>query len=59
LLKFFGKIAPCLVGLEAWVSKLLGKRPVRLVTVALSNKMARIAWAVMTSGEVYREPRPA
>ena len=34
-----------------------GKTPVRLVTVALANKMARIAWAVMTSGEVYREPQ--
>ena len=43
----------------AWVTKLLGKKPVRLATVALANKMARIAWAVMTSGEVYREPQPA
>lgn len=43
----------------AWVTKLLGKKPVRLVTVALANKMARIAWAVMTSGKVYREPQPA
>lgn len=39
----------------AWLTKLLGSKPVRLVTVALANKMARIAWAVMTSGEVYRE----
>jgi len=39
----------------AWLTKLLGNKPVRLVTVALANKMARIAWAVMTSGEVYRE----
>jgi transposase len=43
----------------AWLTKLLGKKPVRLVTVALANKMARIAWAVMTSGEVYREPQAA
>ncbi|CAA7623779.1 transposase (fragment) [Magnetospirillum sp. LM-5] len=43
----------------AWLTKLLGKKPVRLVTLALANKMARIAWAVMTSGEVYREPQPA
>ena len=39
----------------AWVTKLLGSKPVRLVTVALANKMARIAWAVMTSGATYRE----
>ena len=32
----------------------LERRPVRLVTVALANKMARIAWAVMTRKEVYR-----
>lgn len=41
----------------AWLTKLLDKKPVRLVSVALANKMARIAWAVMTSGEAYREPQ--
>jgi|SRR5579859_3984798 len=39
----------------AWVSALLAKKPVRLVTVALANKMARIAWAVLCRNEVYRE----
>ena len=38
----------------AWARKLLERRPVRLVTVALANKMARIAWALMTRKEVYR-----
>jgi error-prone DNA polymerase len=38
----------------AWLRKVLERRPVRLVTVALANKMARIAWAVMTRNEVYR-----
>ena len=38
----------------AWVRGLLERRPVRLVTVALANKMARIAWALMTRNEVYR-----
>jgi error-prone DNA polymerase len=38
----------------AWLRKLLERRPTRLVTVALANKMARIAWAVMTRNEVYR-----
>ena len=37
----------------AWLRKILERRPVRLVTVALANKMARIAWAVMTRKEVY------
>jgi len=37
----------------AWAREVLERRPVRLVTVALANKMARIAWAVMTRKEVY------
>jgi transposase len=40
--------------LGAWIRKLLERRPVRLVTVALANKMARMAWALMTRKEVYR-----
>jgi transposase len=38
-----------------WLTGLLARKPVRLVTVALANKMARIAWAVLGRGEVYRE----
>lgn len=38
----------------AWLRKVLERRPARLVTVALANKIARIAWAVMTRKEVYR-----
>ena len=37
----------------AWLRGLLERHPVRPVTVALANKMARIAWAVMTRNEVY------
>ncbi len=42
--------------MPAWVRELLERRPVRLVTVALAlaNKMARIAWVLMTRNEVYR-----
>jgi error-prone DNA polymerase len=36
-----------------WTRAVLKRRPVRLVTVALANKMARIAWALMTRKEVY------
>jgi transposase len=39
---------------RAWTRGILTRRPVRLVTVALANKMARIAWALMTREEVYR-----
>jgi transposase len=37
-----------------WVNGLLEKKPFRLVSVALANKLARIAWAVLTRGETYR-----
>jgi transposase len=36
-----------------WIRAVLERRPVRLATVALANKMARIAWALMTRKEVY------
>ena len=38
-----------------WVTGLLARKPVRLVTVALANKMARIAWAILRHGGVYRQ----
>lgn len=37
-----------------WAARLLGTKPYKLVAVALANKMARIAWAMMTSGEEFR-----
>ena len=40
--------------LGAWTRGVLERRPVRLGTVALANKMARIVWALMTRKEVYR-----
>jgi hypothetical protein len=32
----------------------LAKKPARLVTVALANKLARIIWAIMRTGEIFR-----
>lgn len=40
--------------LADWARDLLRRRPARLATVAIANKMARIAWAIMTTGELYR-----
>jgi len=37
------------------VLALLARKPARVVTVALANKTARIVWAIMARGEVYRE----
>jgi len=39
-----------------WVRKLLEKKPARVVTVAIANKTARIVWAVLLRGDVYRRP---
>jgi transposase len=37
-----------------WLRALLARKPRKLVAVALANKMARVAWALMKSGETYR-----
>jgi transposase len=42
-----------------WLINLLARRPKKLAAVALANKMARVLWAMMASGEVYRRPQPA
>jgi transposase len=43
----------------SWLERMLAKKPRMLVAVALANKMARIAWALMVKREVYRAPAPA
>jgi transposase len=40
----------------SWLMGLLERRPRRVAAVALANKMARIVWAMMTTGEAYRQP---
>jgi transposase len=42
-----------------WLLNLLARRPKKLAAVALANKMARIIWAMMGSGELYRRPQQA
>jgi transposase len=39
-----------------WITRLLAKKPAKLVAVAVANKMARIAWAIMAKGGTYRAP---
>jgi transposase len=43
-------------GKHPWLTKLLGKMPAKKVAVALANKMARIAWAILAKGSTYRAP---
>ena len=39
---------------SAWLQALVQRRPRKVVAVALANKMARVVWATMPSGEAYR-----
>jgi transposase len=41
---------------SAWFARLLGRMPPRKATVALANKMARIAWALLAKQTTYRAP---
>ena len=43
-------------GADPWLARMIERKPPLLVRVALANKMARIVWAIMTTGEVYRAP---
>lgn len=42
-----------------WLVHLLARRTPKIAAVALANKMARMIWAMMVTGERYREPRVA
>ena len=37
-----------------WVAGMMARKPPMLVRVTMANKMARIVWALMKKGEVYR-----
>jgi transposase len=39
-----------------WLTALLARRPSKVAAIALANKIARIAWAMMARGERYKEP---
>ena len=40
----------------SWLARMLGRKPRLVVAIALANKMARIAWALLAKGENYRVP---
>ena len=39
-----------------WLAKLLERRPTKVAAIALANKIARMAWAMMAKGTSYMEP---
>jgi transposase len=41
-------------GLRAWLGRMVSRAHPNVVTIALANKMARMAWALLAKGETYR-----
>ncbi len=42
-----------------WVADILARRPTKVAAVALANKIARIAWALLKHGGTYQRPATA
>ena len=38
-----------------WLTRIMDRRPAKVAAVALANKIARMAWAIMVHGERYKE----
>jgi len=39
-----------------WLKNMLGRRPFKVVEVALANKIAQMIWALLNRGGIYQEP---
>jgi transposase len=40
-----------------WLARLMERRPTKVAAVALANKIAWMAWAIMVHDERYKEPK--
>jgi transposase len=50
-----GKASPA----AGWINMLLARRPAGIVKIAIANKLARVAWAVLQGNQGYRAPTAA
>ncbi|MGA7310157.1 MAG: IS110 family transposase [Pseudolabrys sp.] len=41
---------------RAWLTRIMARRPAKVAAVALANKIARMAWAIMARGERFAQP---
>ncbi len=39
-----------------WLGDLMGRKPTKVAAIALANKMARVVWVLLNTGESYRRP---
>src|ERR1700745_4345280 len=42
---------------RAWLTRIMDRRPAKVAAIALANKIARMAWAIMVRSDRYREPK--
>lgn len=43
---------------RSWPTALLARRSTKVAAIALADRLARMAWAIMAQGERYKEPAP-
>jgi hypothetical protein len=42
---------------RVWLARIMERRPIKVAAVALANKIARVAWAMIVRAEPFKEPR--
>jgi transposase len=50
------QVSRCGAPKGSWLAQMLARKPKMLITVALANKAARIVWALLVKGGIYKAP---